>query len=138
MDSTVFDSSQFSLLLLGTKLNQFNPLDLFSSFFRVFRWLETTNQACTNSPPTIACADSNCEGDVVLVSGINGSESAGNGRYVFSQYHEGKPLYKQAGGHAIIYWDIFWKLNTDSNSTSQRTFLAPTARLPPRQGQSLT
>ena len=99
-------------------------------FFQSFQ-VDWNHQVCTNEPPTITCADSNCEGDVVRVSGINGSESPGNGEYVFSQYHEGKPLYKQIGRDAIIYWDIFWKLNTDSNITHQRTFLAPTASLPP-------
>ena len=58
-------------------------------------------------------------------------ESQGNGQYAYTKDHNAKPFYRQIGGDSVIYFDAFWRINTNSNSTSQQTFIAPTSPLPP-------
>lgn len=54
--------------------------------------------------------------DLIVVSPLRVSHAGGrgssvNGRYVPTDSYNGKPKYRQQNGQAIIYFDVFWKIN---------------------------
>ncbi|CAE6915871.1 nphp3 [Symbiodinium sp. CCMP2592] len=86
---------------------------------------------CEDEPPNISvCHEQTCEGDLI-VSEVGLLESQGNGQYAYTEDHNAKPFYRQIGGDSVIYFDVSWRINTQSNSTDRQTFIAPTSPLPP-------